>query len=653
MITQTPGVYIRENSNLPASIAGVSTAIPVFIGFTEVEQVDPVYVSNLLEFTTAFGGAYSSKFKVDLGAGTVVPDRRYFLYDSYLLYLKNGGGPCYILSAGNYQTSPANYKTKLSDAIARLDSIDNATVVSIPDMHVQYDGATTIAGNLSMLSNPDFGTLAQQTLNKVGALQDKFCVFDVRNMDNGLAEVRNQMSPLPGNLKYGAVYYPWLRDSANFAVSYGSIMNPPSNVISTELDLINANLGAFNAKFPTGTTADALMAEYLVLANAVGAASTASTKKTALTAVFKFVFDAVKHLSTIEADAATNTNASPELTLRLDALKNNPDFIGQVQLLYRYIHLLKDANASNPTTVQQINLTPFTTAAGADWFNYTNASLSYTDVQNSNLLPYDVLFTDAPTNTVQKAVSQILRDFSGLQIVDFTVIFSGVAGIVQSLLFKRNLLEKQLFATSQDYSDIKTAIQNYMKQVPAQGAVTGIYCANDRDRGVWKSPANISVQGIERPMVEVSNAEQDLLNVDAATGKSINAIRTFTGKGPLVWGARTLEGNSNEWRYIGVRRFFNFAEESIKKSLNDFVFEPNNARTWVKIKAMVTSFLVRQWQEGALVGTSIDEAFFVKVGENTTTDAEINQGIVNIEIGMAVARPAEFIVIEFTHLSEL
>jgi hypothetical protein len=166
---------------------------------------------------------------------------------------------------------------------------------------------------------------------------------------------------------------------------------------------------------------------------------------------------------------------------------------------------------------------------------------------------------------------------------------------------------------------------------------------------VWKSPANIAVQGIEKPMVEISNAEQDSLNEDASSGKSINAIRTFTGKGPLVWGARTLDGTSNEWRYIAVRRFFSYAEESIQKAMNNFVFEPNNARTWVKIRAMVTSFLVEQWKAGALVGTQMDEAFFVRVGEETTEETEILAGIINVQIGMAVARPAEFIIIEFSH----
>ena len=191
-----------------------------------------------------------------------------------------------------------------------------------------------------------------------------------------------------------------------------------------------------------------------------------------------------------------------------------------------------------------------------------------------------------------------------------------------------------------------------MMQIPSQGAIAGIYCQNDRDRGVWKSPANVAVQGIKNPMIEVSNREQDQLNVDPSSGKSINVIRTFTGRGSLVWGARTLEGNSNEWKYISVRRFFNYAEESIKKSMNNFVFEPNNARTWVKIKAMITSFLVDQWRAGALTGNTMDEAFFVRVGKDTTSETEILKGKINVQIGMAATRPAEFIILEFSHFTQ-
>ena len=153
-----------------------------------------------------------------------------------------------------------------------------------------------------------------------------------------------------------------------------------------------------------------------------------------------------------------------------------------------------------------------------------------------------------------------------------------------------------------------------------------------------------------KPTIKITSKDQQDLNVDTTTGKSINAIRTFTGKGLLVWGARTLAGNDNEWRYIPVRRFFNMVAESVKKSTCWAVFEPNDANTWIKVKSMIENYLVQKWREGALAGAKPDEAFFVKIGLGTTMTAQdILEGRMNVEIGMAVVRPAEFIILKFYH----
>ncbi len=136
----------------------------------------------------------------------------------------------------------------------------------------------------------------------------------------------------------------------------------------------------------------------------------------------------------------------------------------------------------------------------------------------------------------------------------------------------------------------------------------------------------------------------------ATTGKSVNAIRSFTGKGPLVWGARTLAGNDNEWRYVSVRRLFIFVEESVKKATEAFVFEPNDANTWVKIQAMIENFLTTLWRQGALQGVKPEHAFYVAVGlGKTMTALDILEGRMIIEIGMAAVRPAEFIILRFSH----
>jgi len=138
--------------------------------------------------------------------------------------------------------------------------------------------------------------------------------------------------------------------------------------------------------------------------------------------------------------------------------------------------------------------------------------------------------------------------------------------------------------------------------------------------------------------------------VDPTAGKSINVIRSFSGRGTIVWGARTLDGNSNEWRYINVRRFFNMVEESVQKSTVWAVFEPNTKNTWVMVRSMIENYLITKWQEGSLAGAKPDDAFYVKVGLGVTMTADdILNGIMNVEIGMAVARPAEFIVLKFSH----
>ena len=171
----------------------------------------------------------------------------------------------------------------------------------------------------------------------------------------------------------------------------------------------------------------------------------------------------------------------------------------------------------------------------------------------------------------------------------------------------------------------------------------------DRTRGVWKAPANESLSATRGVTVDIDQALNDEMNVHT-TGKSVNALRFFSGKGLLVWGARTLAGNDNEWRYVSVRRFFNMVEESVKKATGPFVFEPNDANTWARVKAMIENFLALQWRQGALAGAKPEDAFYVRVGLGTTMTAQdILEGRMNVEIGMAVVRPAEFIILRFSH----
>ena len=200
------------------------------------------------------------------------------------------------------------------------------------------------------------------------------------------------------------------------------------------------------------------------------------------------------------------------------------------------------------------------------------------------------------------------------------------------------------------YNQIKSALGGQRITLPPSAAIAGVYATVDRNRGVWKAPANVSLTAVIGPVTKITHEKQKNLNVDPTAGKSINAIRAFTGKGTLVWGARTLAGNDNEWRYVSVRRLFNMIEESTQKATGFAVFEPNDTTTWLKVKAMIESYLYGLWEQGALAGSTPDAAYFVNVGlGKTMTAQDILEGRMIVEIGVAAVRPAEFIILRFSH----
>jgi len=244
---------------------------------------------------------------------------------------------------------------------------------------------------------------------------------------------------------------------------------------------------------------------------------------------------------------------------------------------------------------------------------------------------------------------------------DFDIVVLDGATMVVSFTGTKTLITTGGDGASFSLSEIKESqselynkvISEVAKQrivLPPSAAVAGAYATTDRERGVWKAPANVSLNAVIGPVNKITSKDQEDLNVDATSGKSINAIRSFVGKGTMVWGARTLAGNDNEWRYVSVRRLFNMIEESTKKASQFAVFESNDAVTWLKVKAMIESFLYGVWQQGGLAGATEEQAYFVNIGlGKTMTQQDILEGKMIAEIGLAAVRPAEFIVLKFSH----
>ena len=202
-------------------------------------------------------------------------------------------------------------------------------------------------------------------------------------------------------------------------------------------------------------------------------------------------------------------------------------------------------------------------------------------------------------------------------------------------------------AKSVVYKNIISEIRDQLNLIPPSSAMAGIYTQVDQQRGVWKAPANVGVNMVNRPAVSISHDDQEGLNV-TPQGKSINAIREFVGAGVLVWGARTLDGNSLDWRYINVQRTLMMLEESIRLAAKALVFEPNTENSWITLKRMISNFLTDIWLRGGLAGASLGDAFSVRVGlGETMTPEDIQEGIMRITVFFAPLRPAEFIEITF------
>ena len=182
------------------------------------------------------------------------------------------------------------------------------------------------------------------------------------------------------------------------------------------------------------------------------------------------------------------------------------------------------------------------------------------------------------------------------------------------------------------------------KFVPPSGHVAGVWARSDDTRGVHKAPANEVVRGAISIQTQVTKADHDLLPV------GINCVRSIPSRGVRVWGARTLSSDP-EWRHLNVRRLFNYLEESILRGTRWVVFEPNDPALWTRIRRTISAFLINEWLKGALIGTTPDEAFFVKCDKETNPAEGIDAGQVVCQIGVAPVNPAEFVIFQLSQFS--
>ena len=180
---------------------------------------------------------------------------------------------------------------------------------------------------------------------------------------------------------------------------------------------------------------------------------------------------------------------------------------------------------------------------------------------------------------------------------------------------------------------------NINKLIPPGGHIAGVYARSDSERGVHKAPANEVLRGAVDLQINLTKGEQDVLNP-----RGVNCIRSFVGRGIRIWGARTCSTDTL-WKYVNVRRLFIFLEKSIERGTQWVVFEPNDEKLWARVKQTINQFLTTVWRSGALMGSTQDEAFFVKCDRTTMTQDDIDNGRLIIMVGIAPVKPAEFVML--------
>ena len=226
----------------------------------------------------------------------------------------------------------------------------------------------------------------------------------------------------------------------------------------------------------------------------------------------------------------------------------------------------------------------------------------------------------------------------------FAVLDSEEKADLDEIQTQRNFYDSKYAALYYPWLRVFDPLSKKRTNVPPSGYVCGIYARSDTERGVHKAPANEVVRGalgleeFNGTKRIITKGQQDILNP-----KGVNCIRVFRGRGIRVWGARTISSDSL-WKYVNVRRLFLFLEESIEDGTQWVVFEPNDQKLWARVRQTITQFLTRVWKDGALMGTTPEEAFFVKCDRTTMTQDDIDNGRLIVMIGVAPVKPAEFVI---------
>ncbi|WP_326984372.1 phage tail sheath C-terminal domain-containing protein [Chryseobacterium sp. MYb264] len=561
----TPGVSVEEITRLPNSISLVDTAIPAFIGYTQLTPVGytnkPRKISSLLEYKKYFGEAKEESIRLQdidgKGIQIIAPEAKFLMYYSLQMYFANGGGPCYIVSVGNYTEAGVQYP-HLNTGLEAIKDIEELSLIVFPDA-------------VSLTDEDEFYLIYKQAIQQAKSIKNRFLLLDTYLGDSTiLSDNKNTIENLRKGISelttHAAAYFPHLTTILNYTFDEDTIP-----IVHKGLQKEGQTSAVFYAKEINALTElQSLASAEIESGNANG-----------------FVL----------ADLLSQTVAiTAEINETADEMSN-----GTPDAKAALVKAIEDAQE----VVDAIR----------------------TGIIDDFVIP----------EGLNKETPLFKGEFSDL--IDAILGVKDEVGAADGLT-----LQSLQLANSALYHQVKKEIMSLKVVLPPSSTMAGLYGRIDNVRGVWKAPANVSLSYVTAPTEKISDKEQSTLNVHDSG--SINTIRTFTGKGHLVWGARTFDGQNENWKYINVRRYYDLIELSIKRALVDgkFINQPNIPHTWLKAKTMIENFLNQQWVEGALAGSTPEEAYDVKVKGD-----DIKPKTMNISIEIALSRPAEFITLNFSH----
>lgn len=599
-----PGVYTQEISTLPPTVGVIPSAVPAFIGYTEKAAKKsenllnkPTRIRSMKEYEDLFGSVPLQNIQVNIDDRASNPNRPQVtvLKPADFKYKMYHELSFYFANGGGpcYIVSVGFYNAE-PDMQAMQDAVDKLVKIQDVTILVFPDGTS--------LTQPNYVTLINHALLHCAKMNDRVTIIDISdaNTDSTDDIEKNFQTPVSNDdeKKYGMAYFPYI----DTVFSYG---------------YAEANVTVKNH------VQDPLSVDDTTKTNISNAAAGLKTKGAAYNAAVKAVNDDSAALDDLQFLASALADYK--------ALNSAADSAAMIKQLTALI-------ASSGIIIDSDTLTAATTA-NADPIAVLNDAIS--DKQNE-------------LTTAQAAVEPALKALYDKQANTGAVADVKALGANQTSIALAGIDMATIKTVNNAlYSKIKDAIANFPVTLPPCGAIAGIYVRTDAASGVWKAPANVSVFGAIKPAIDVDDDLHASLNAPTS-GKSINVIRTYPGRGILVYGGRTLDGNSQEWRYVNVRRTFCFIEDSVANAMQDFVFAPNNEQTWIKVKAMIKNFLNKLWKAGGLFGATPEDAYEVvcSVPESMNEDDVLN-GIMRIYVKVAVARPAEFIVLQYEHKFDL